>query len=321
MNRLILFSIIFLTACGPSPEEKKRQVDDLYSTVQALPISQPCENLNGYLDLQKLEKKNNTQYYSEVSNQKIERYSLLCREKQDADKQAILDREKAKKQAILDKERAKKQAIEKRRISEAKGSLNILGYQSDVQTTKYDCAPFFFNKDKDEYTCQIKRSNTDKIVFFSDPYTQSIGKIFRFVLIDKDKISNLVDKVHSQFGDSDAMGSNASDENDVYVDTFYGWGNVKLQNMGGVLYTLGPKSRTGVSLRLSFSACENAIFYDSDCKKYFGIKENPEKAVAVFRLFGDDNDLNESAIRLKRDPREPKVYDSVPTEDIDEMTL
>lgn len=321
MKRILLLTSIFLTACGLSPEEKKKQVDDLYSSVKSLPVSQPCENLSGYQRLQTLEKKNKTQYYSETSNQKIERYSLLCRQKKDADKKSIVDREKAEKQAILNRKKAERQVIEKQRISEAKGSLNILGYQSDVQTTKYDCAPFFFNKDKDEYTCQIKRSNTDKIVFFSDPYTQSIGKIFRFVLIDKDKISNLVDKVHSQFGDSDAMGSNATDENDLYVDTFYGWGNVKLQNMGGVLYTLGPKSRTGVSLRLSFSTCEPQLFFDSNCLEHFGIKENPKKVVAAFRLFGDDNDLNETAIRTKLDPREPKIYDAVPTEDVDEMTL
>ena len=320
MKRLLFSLIILLTACGPSPEEKKKQVDDLFSSVQALPFSKPCENLDGYLDLQKLEKKNKTQYYSEVTNQKIERYSLLCREKQVADKQAIIDREKAKKQAIIDREKAKKQAIEKNRITEAKGSLNILGYQPDVQTAKYDCAQFSLNKDKDQYTCQIKRANTDKIVFFSDPYTQSIGKIFRYILIDKDKISDLVDKVKSQFGGSDAMGSNASNKNDVDVDTFYGWGNVKLQSMGGLKF-LGPKSETGVSLRLSFSACENAIFYDSECEKYFGIEENPEKVVAVFRLFGDDSKLNSSAIRLKRDPRKPKVYDSISTKDIDEMTL
>ncbi|MBT5150852.1 MAG: hypothetical protein HOM43_00575 [Flavobacteriales bacterium] len=299
MKRLLVLPIILLTACGSSPEEKKKQVDDFFSSVYALPISQPCENLNGYLDLQKLEKENNTQYYSEVSNQKIERYSLLCREKQDADKQAI----------------------EEQRISEAKGYLHILGYQPDVQTTKYDCDPFGMDEDEKEYTCQIRRSNTDRVVFFSDPYTQSIGKIFRFILIDKNKISDLVDKVHSQFGDSDAMGSNATNESDLYLDTFYGWGNVKLERLGGVLYSLGPKSRTGVSLRFDFNPCEDMWFVDSDCKKYFGIEENPEKVVAVFRLFGDDNELNESALRQKRDPREPQVYDSAPTEDIDEMTL
>ena len=68
MKRLLFPLIILLTACGPSPEEKKKQVDDLFSSVQALPFSKPCENLDGYLDLQKLEKKNKTQYYSEVTN-------------------------------------------------------------------------------------------------------------------------------------------------------------------------------------------------------------------------------------------------------------
>ena len=113
MKRIFLLTSIFLTACGLSPEEKKKQVDDLYSSVKALPVSQPCENLSGYLRLQGLEKKNKTQYYSEVSNQKIERYSLLCRQKKDADKKAIIDREKAEKQAILNRKKLERKVIEK----------------------------------------------------------------------------------------------------------------------------------------------------------------------------------------------------------------
>jgi hypothetical protein len=288
---------------------KKENVDSFFSSVKSIPASQPCKNLSGYLELEKLEYKNNTSFYPDITTQKITHYSSLCKEKRRSDQKSKEDRGIAERKVVDDK-----------RIKEAKGSLNILGYRPDVQITKYDCTNFYFKKDSDDYTCTIRRSATDKIVFFSDPYTKSIGKIFRFVLIDKDQIPDLINKVQSQFGNSSAMGSNASSEDDLYLKSFYGWGNVKLESLGG-LYTLGPKYRTGISLRLSFSACEDQLFFDSNCLEYFGIKENPSKAVVAFRLFGDDYELNSTAIRRKLDPREPQTYKSVPTENVDKLTL
>ena len=326
MKRLLLLLTIFfmLMGCDQFGEgavvRKKESVDSLFATVKSIPASQPCENLSGYLELEKLEYKNKTSYYSDITTQKITRYSSLCKEKERADQKALEDKIKADKKAKEDRRIAERKVVDDKRIKAAKGSLNILGYKPDVQIEKYDCTNFYFKKDSDDYTCTIRRSATDKIVFFSDPYTKSIGKIFRFVLIDKDQIPDLINKMQSQFGNSSAMGSNASSEDDLYLKTFYGWGNVKLEGFGG-LYTLGPKYRTGISLRLSFSACEDELFFDSNCLEYFGIKENPSKAVVAFRLFGDDYELNSTAIRRKLDPREPKTYKSVPTENVDKLTL
>ena len=78
MKRLLLLIAILLTACGPSQEEKKKEVDDLFSFVKALPISKPCKNLNGYIELEKLEKTNKTSYYAEITPPKITYYRERC---------------------------------------------------------------------------------------------------------------------------------------------------------------------------------------------------------------------------------------------------
>ena len=134
---------------------KKENVDSLFSSVKSIPASQPCENLSGYLELEKLEYKNNTSFYSDITTQKITHYSSLCKEKRRSDQKAKEDRGIAERKVVDDK-----------RIKEAKGSLNILGYRPDVQIEKYDCTNFHFKKDSDDYTCTIRRSATDKIVFF-----------------------------------------------------------------------------------------------------------------------------------------------------------
>ena len=315
MKRLLFVAsfIFLLQGCDQIGEgariKKKKDADLQFSLVKAIPISQPCENLNGYLKLEEIEYKNKTTYYSDITPRKITRYSRLCEEKNEADAVAALKAIQTKRQATID-----------RRIAEAKGKLHVLGYQPDVQLDKYSCSNYSFNQDRDEYTCILSRSKTDVLVFHSDPFTKSLGKIFRFILIDREQAPKLIDKLHGEFGSSDAMGSNADGQGNLYVETFYGWGNVKLENMGG-LYALGPKYDLGRSLRLSFSECADMWFFDSDCLKFFGIKENPSKVVAAVRLFGNDYELNSRAIALKRDPRDPKTYRNVKTKDVSDLQL
>ena len=84
MKRLLLLIVlIFLVqGCDQFGEgnkvRKKEQVDALFTSVKALPVSQPCDNLNGYLELEKLEYKNKTSYYSDITTQKITRYRNAC---------------------------------------------------------------------------------------------------------------------------------------------------------------------------------------------------------------------------------------------------
>ena len=84
MKRLLLLMPLFclLQGCDQFGEKVrikfKAEADLQSSLVKALPVSQPCENLNGYLELEKIEYKNNTSYYSDITTQKITRYRDAC---------------------------------------------------------------------------------------------------------------------------------------------------------------------------------------------------------------------------------------------------
>jgi hypothetical protein len=84
MKRLLFVAsfIFLLQGCDQIGEgariKKKKDADLQFSLVKAIPFSQPCENLNGYLKLEKIEYKNKTSYYSDITTQKITRYRDSC---------------------------------------------------------------------------------------------------------------------------------------------------------------------------------------------------------------------------------------------------
>lgn len=75
MKRLLFVAsfIFLLQGCDQIGEgariKKKKDADLQFSLVKAIPFSQPCENLNGYLKLEKIEYKNKTSYYSDITTQ------------------------------------------------------------------------------------------------------------------------------------------------------------------------------------------------------------------------------------------------------------
>ena len=73
---IILLSIFSCTS--KTDEEKKIEIDNLYSTIKVIPASKPCENLNGYNKLKSLESRYGTDYYKTITNQKILKYKKEC---------------------------------------------------------------------------------------------------------------------------------------------------------------------------------------------------------------------------------------------------
>lgn len=61
-----------------SSAEKKEATDLFYASVKALPASQPCKNLAGYKELERIENENQTSDYLEITRQKISRYLESC---------------------------------------------------------------------------------------------------------------------------------------------------------------------------------------------------------------------------------------------------
>jgi hypothetical protein len=155
---LILIPLVFLLqGCDQFGEEVrlkfKSEADLQSSLVKALPASQPCENLNGYLELERIEYKNNTSYYSDITTQKITRYSSLCEKKESADAIAAARAIEAEKQAVIDK-----------RIFEEKRKLEIL---EKTQKTYY-CE--FKDSDHIDSTIVVVNQNNE-LAKFINPIT------------------------------------------------------------------------------------------------------------------------------------------------------
>lgn len=83
---IILWSFIVLVALGiyvgvPSEEEKKSEIDSLYSIAKSLPAESVCENKDAYEKVLSLERIYGTDYYKEISEQKYDEYSIKCEQK------------------------------------------------------------------------------------------------------------------------------------------------------------------------------------------------------------------------------------------------
>lgn len=78
MKRLIYVFFLVLLGCSPSEEEVKAEIDNLYSEIKRIPISDPCGNFEGYKKLQSLENERETSYYSEIVEEKVSIYGISC---------------------------------------------------------------------------------------------------------------------------------------------------------------------------------------------------------------------------------------------------
>lgn len=81
----MFFSIFILFSCSPSEEELKIKSDEIYNKIKIIPSSKPCENLDGYKNLEAHESRYKTNFYSELTSQKIKLYEEECSKKIIAD--------------------------------------------------------------------------------------------------------------------------------------------------------------------------------------------------------------------------------------------
>ena len=84
-NTVKFLSIFILFSCSPSEEELKIAVDEIYNQVKTIPSSKPCENLDGYKNLEAYESRYKSNFYSELTSQKIKLYEEECSKKIIAD--------------------------------------------------------------------------------------------------------------------------------------------------------------------------------------------------------------------------------------------
>mgnify|MGYP001171941460 CR=1 FL=1 len=84
MKKVLLIFLILLISCdNRTDEEKKLELDEIYSSVKSLPSSKPCENLKGYKKLKSREIKYGTNFYKNIYEVKINDYEKKCSQLQE----------------------------------------------------------------------------------------------------------------------------------------------------------------------------------------------------------------------------------------------
>lgn len=308
MKKLIALLLIFGIVGCDNQEKIKQEVDSFYKSVKEVPPSNPCEAEDAYTNLQIIETQRGTSYYSDITNKKIIENRILCKNKR------------------AETERLQREKELKNRLKQLKNNMHVLGYVTGLKQQNYDCSNFDENEDFG-YVCILNRSISDKVLFYSDPYTKLVGKIFRFVLIDKEQVPVFRTKMIERYGEPDAMamGSILRDLNkpvdEILLKDDWGWGDVKTEYVSGFGNSLTSSKKNGISVRLHFSECDNTWFSELDCPGLFDIEENPNKVIAKIYMFGAEDDLNSSANSLRRDPREPEIFETIETDNASDIEI
>ena len=299
----LVLMVIGLVGCDNKIdiEAHKSAVETKFSNVKAIPSSKPCANLAAYQELYRFELHKGSDYYVDISKNAIIAYQSKCEAKKREDALNI-------------------------RLSKLISNKHILGYVTGLEQSEYDCNNFYEDKDFG-YVCILDRSNSDRILFYSDPYTKLVGKIFRFILLDKEQVPSFKTKMIERYGEPDAMamGSILRDldkpVDEILLKDSWGWGDVKSEYVSGFGNSLEPTKKNGISVRLHFDECDDTWFYELDCPGLFSLEENPNKVIAKIYMFGAEDSLNLSANALKRDPRKPKEYETINTDDVEDIKL
>ena len=304
MKKLLAILLLFgIVGCDNKIdiEAHKSEVETKFLKVKAIPSSKPCENLAAYKELYQFELDKGSDYYVDVSENAINLYQSKCEAKKRENELNI-------------------------RLSKLKDNKHILGYVTGLKQSEYDCNNFYEDEDFG-YVCILDRSNSDRILFYSDPYTKLVGKIFRFVLMDKEQVPTFKNKMIERYGEPDAMAMPSvlmdfdKPVDEILLNDSWGWGDVKTEYVSGFGNSLTSSKKNGISVRLHFDECGNTWFSELDCPGLFNLKENPNKVIVKTYMFGAEDDLNSSANTLKRDPRKPKEYETINTDDAEDIQI
>ena len=193
--------------------------------------------------------------------------------------------------------------------------LDVSGYIAGKDQSQYDCPSYLEKSPYGDYACLKRISDSDVIIFHSDPYTKLVGKFFRYMLIEKSDLEIFKEKLIQKYGEPDVKAYEGVKER-------FGWGNVILESAGGfgLTFNNGPK-KNGESIRVTFGECQNIFWDETDCPGLFGV-ENPNKLIANIYMFNDEAYVfNFNSLVRKRDIRIPLEYTDAPTENMNDLDL
>ena len=144
------------------------------------------------------------------------------------------------------------------------------------------------------YWCTHNLSNKDKIVFWGNPRTKEVVKIFRYILIKTIDTQKVLENFKSKYGepkDSVVIEKEIKEFRFVWGDSYFD----KTSIPGEVM--IASNKNHGIGLSLSTDICDNPMtgFFGNDCNE-LGVFDDPSHTVIILRLW--DTDRYRKAMKL-----------------------
>ena len=182
-------------------------------------------------------------------------------------------------------------------ISLSDTTLSILNYTTGMSIKDIPCKM----KSEDKfwsggkiYWCTHNLSNKDKIVFWGNPITKEVVKIFRYILIKTTDTQKVLENFKSEYGepkDSVVLEKEIKEFKFVWGDSYFSYFD---KTSVPVEVMIVNDKVHGLGLSLSTDICDNPLF-GNDCNE-FGIKVDQSYTVILLMLW--DVDKYSKAMKL-----------------------
>ena len=206
--------------------------------------------------------------------------------------------------------------------------LSILNYKTGTLTDDFQCEfKFYDNWLLDEYSCEIDRKEFDKVKIYSDKWTFLVGRIYRYLIVDKNEIEQMKNKLTSTYGSpKEVLYQRGSSVNQrmFWGDAIFEFDMQRQQDLGTKFYhpAFPPFMKikdNEIALQVKISDCISKV---SSCYDEFNISDNSTKVVFEFNLINDEiRSINASALSLQKDPRTKKKKQDVKNNKVEEIEI
>ena len=145
------------------------------------------------------------------------------------------------------------------------------------------------------YWCTHNLSNKDKIVFWGNPKTKEVVKIFRYILIKTTDTQKVLENFKSEYGepkDSVVIEKEIKEFRFVWGDSYFVY---FCRECVPVEVMVNNDKVHGLGLSLRTDVCDSILF-GSDCNDEFGIKVDPSYTIIHLMLW--DTDRYDKAMKL-----------------------
>ncbi len=206
-------------------------------------------------------------------------------------------------------------------ISVAK-NFQILNYYNGMKANKLPCKMGVVNNwlTANQYMCEFKKSKTDILEFQSDPVSQEIFQVDRYILLKAIDALPISKKLFTKYGKPNSGFKNKSFRDPLPMMT---WGDSKIEKTSIYSANVKHPKDNGLGLSLQFLQCKGTSL--GKCRNLFNITNNSPNLVVLNLTIFDAARYNYSktVIETGEPPKiiKPIKVETHATQDVTDLEL